>query len=180
MVCIMTDGRVAMPDWKLAKDLMSRQRNVKHNVPEIRPRGATSDLETYAQILRFLNSNEGRALDRKFQAAMDLVQNQVRGYGATVVELPGMFLHSLVTPARQRAFPRNIANSQPTVGNTLITATPPKEGSPPRLRQSRFIRAWKNAIPGLVGENEANMFKAWRDGGEAHCSSNGIREPIKK
>jgi len=139
--------------------------------------------ETYGSVLKYLNSEAGKPIDNRLLAGMDLVQAQMRGYGATVIELPGMFLLSdtgAPVGVQQRSFPRNIANGQPTVRNSVIVATPPREGKDPRKRESIFLRAWKRTIPGVVGEDEFTMKRAWTNGGEAHCSSNVIREPIQK
>jgi hypothetical protein len=72
--------------------------------------------------------------------------------------------------------PLFVSNSQ-----DLIRSYAAEQGKGNRKAESAFLTQWKNLLKaqGVDAEPEDMTF-AWRKGGEAHCASNGIREPIKK
>lgn len=174
IACVLNNGKVVMPDWGLARNLLGdpRYRNRRFSVPL--PSGVADN--KYALVLTWLN-NAGKEWNKRFQKGLDDAQAQMRSFGATVVKMPGMYFE-YATDGVQRSFPRNIANSQPTTNNKLITVRPPDD--PPAL-ENLFFGKWRQDIPPeAVVEGEDSMHFAWTKKGEAHCSSNTIREPIKK
>ena len=177
---------MAMPDWTLAIRLLERNQAIEHKVSGVKPGGReTKELGKHKDILEFLKEPVGQALTKKFTEGMDNLQGQIRGQGVRVVELPGMFfeIDQGGKGFKQRAFPRNIANSQPTKLGILIVSEPPEQELRGVKGESVFLTEWKDILsgkPNLIKVKPENMLPAWQKGGEAHCVGNAIREPFKK
>lgn len=187
MICIVPIAQdqcfVAMPDWKLGLDLMRANRAVVHNIDVVSQ--SKRDVSTYGGLLDDLNTKEGKGRYPDYQSKVESIQQQVASSGAKVVKMPGLFLRTNSGHGGQndvqRGFPRNPANSQPTIAKKLIVSAPPEETSAGKARESVFLKSWKSILTqnSVTGETE-DATNAWAHLGEVHCSSNGIREPIKK
>jgi hypothetical protein len=169
----------AMPDWNLARGVLAAARDVTHNV-------AAVEGPTYGDVLTWLNSDGGAPTDRSYGDQLVALQGVMRAAGATVLPLPGLFLNRRGGVAtggvgRQCSFPRNPANSQPTNPGTLVVTLPPEETTAAGVdRDSRFLEEWRRLLraAGVARVEPEEVPNGWWHGGEAHCVSNTIREPI--
>jgi Protein-arginine deiminase (PAD) len=196
VMCIVptTNGYVVIvPDWDAGHDIIKN--NPKVVVSALRivvPDSDTNNptgikvLSKYADILDYLdNSDDGKKWSAKYRDGLNAVAKQLKIAGVTVLRLPGMFFET-PTPLDNpmlRGWPRNIANCQvvnPMPGDpgTLIVSKPPPtddNAEDPFLTQWKAIFKQQNITIGLE-----DVTTAWLKGGEVHCSSNGIREPMKQ
>ena len=166
-----------------------------------RPKTTTSigsgETRTYGEVARDITAMAlGEDFDKAETALNDFVktvaylgkygENDQPPKGAlptvTVVRVPEYRIWDRKAKSL-KAFPRNIANSQPTTAGRMIVPHPPTETlDGQRLPQeSSFLTEWKRILlkHGATAEPENVDFPRSR-GGEAHCSSNTVRIPIVK
>jgi hypothetical protein len=167
----------AMPDWDLARALLgTAPTDASHGVGNAA--GAT-----YGEMLTWLNSDGGAPTNQSYRDQLLALQGAVRGAGARVVPLPGLFLQTGGPPPRQRSFPRSAANCQPTTPGRLVVNEPPDETNAAGAQsESRFLAEWRRLLraAGVTGVDAEEVPRGWSHGGEAHCVSNVIREPLKR
>ncbi len=179
---------VLMPDWDSGRAILAANLKLEVNALRIVPGGQPGVLKTYREILDYIDNKEaGKAWTKKYREGMAAVEKHLKDEGVQVLRLPGMFFET-PTPApvggaHLRGWPRNIANSQvinPHANDPgiLVISQPLKLEN---NNEDPFLVAWKMIFQRekiIIGLQD--MTAAWQKGGEAHCSSNGIREPMKK
>jgi len=119
------------------------------------------------------------AMTAALKAARDTVS------GAPVVSFPVLWLNPVAFAQEKRSFPRNVSNSQPSA-SVFVYPQPGRDKTkedPTRDRhyqENIFETAWKAILEqqGTAASPETNTEAAWRGGGEVHCVSNAIREPL--
>lgn len=148
IACVLQDGTVVMPDWAAARSFMRRRLNEHHGVTNLK--GIPDAQNTYGAVLNYLNTpGDGKTWNDRFHAGFEKAQAEMRSFGVTVREMPGMFmLYAETADGVQHSFPRDIANSQPTWGNRLITAEPPLN---PNQAKNAFFVTWTNRLKGVSG-----------------------------
>lgn len=188
MVVVPTGGAgyfVAMPDWDAGVAIISAAANARK-----KPVGIDVVIDdrllydpTYADLARKLRAR-GAEHDRgvRLSAALSGFRRLVADAGATVVPMPQLYfqISTLERTFILRSFPRGIANSQPTLPNRLIVSEPPQQRNAAGAdEESAFLVEWRRILQvhGVAAEPES-LRAAWFHGGEAHCSSNAIRQPI--
>jgi hypothetical protein len=182
---------VMTTDWTSAKTLISQ--------PPIRPREHSVPItagRTYDALLNHLaNDKKGQQQEQDITIGLSVIHARleatIAGTGLDLLKLPGMYLDaSGAAPGGgggfgQRPFPRNIANSLPTVPGVLTIPEPPQEVDPTDFTkrfESSFLKAWKDELATkrgftVLAERHARL---WLQNGDVHCVTNAIREPIKK
>ncbi|HEV8543798.1 MAG TPA: protein-arginine deiminase family protein [Verrucomicrobiae bacterium] len=178
---------VILPDWDAGRAILAANKNLENPPSRIQIDGqfGLEALATYAKILDYIdNQAAGKKFADKYRTGIAGIEKQLKAEGVQLLRLPGMFfVTGGPAGADIRGWPRNIANCQvsnPKVGDpgTLIVSMPPDLD---KNVPDPFLTAWKAIFQKeQITIGLEDMSTAWQRGGEAHCSSNGIREPMKK
>jgi len=180
------DWVVILPDWDEGRKILASNKALENFLGRILIDGqfGPQALAKYGDILDYIdNQAAGKKFAQKYRTGIAEIEKQLKAEGVPILRLPGMFFITALGGENLRGWPRNIANCQvinPKAGDpgTLVVSMPPdldvKVPDP-------FLTAWKAIFQKeQITIGLEDMTRAWQRGGEAHCSSNGIREPMKK